>query len=373
MRNKRPAGSPESRGADNGVRSGLRVLLYIGRFRPEVTPDSAHELLARVAGRGYKIAGAIVSRHDSIIPTLKGMKIPVLEVHHFIDQPLAKVTALLKKSASERRHLVSWLSRVAEWKPDIGVVFYGNWLPPGLFRLPSLGFLNYHPAPLPKLRGVEPDTFCILEGMKEVWGTVHLVSEGYDEGPIIERSGRLKLTRYTTPVVVWHKLTEFGIRAIVRALDKVRRGNVRLEKQDHRQASDASRARAHRESMIQWKTDDLDMLHRRLLTYCGQDIRIRLKAEVDGRLYCVRDLELYSCSCAGRPGDLLGSYSGSGPFRGQPLIKVIGGVAVVRLGVEIRPGAKKDPYEPLALLIPPRRRSRTTVKRIVLADVRRGR
>jgi methionyl-tRNA formyltransferase len=347
-----------------GRRSGLDILLYAGRFRPKVTPDFAHKLLDGIIAGGHRIVGAIVSQKDPISRRLRRLGVPILGLPQSIDQPLARIKALLRENRAERCRLAAWMDRIASLEPDIGVIFYGSWLPPALFSIPRHGFLNFHPAPLPELRGVEPDTFAILEGRSEVWGTVHLVSEGYDEGPIVERTAKMRLTRYTTPVVVWHKLTDLGITALIRTLHKTHRGTVSQEQQDHRQATDASRDRARMESVIRWKTDGLEMIHRRLLAYSGQDIRIRLKAPVGGNLYCIRDLELHRGDYPGRPGDVLGDYSGTGRFHGQPMVRARGGVAVLELGKAIRDGAR-DPHEPLARVIPPRRRKKSTAARIV--------
>jgi methionyl-tRNA formyltransferase len=349
--------------------NGLNLLLYIGRFRPATKPDFSKILVDRIHRSRNRIAGIVVSEGDSLTKTFRRMGIPVFSLPQTLDRPKSKIRAVLRDNRLERKRFHAWLSRLAELKPDLGLVFYGGWLPSALVRVPKWGFVNYHPAPLPELRGVEPDTFCVLEGRKEIWGTVHTVSEGYDEGLIIGRTAKMRLTRYTTPVVIWHGLTELGIRAVLVALDRIRTRRVGFEVQDHSRATDAGRARAHRESLIRWSTDDLDMIRRRRLTYCGQDIRIRLKADVEGRRYCVRDLEIHRGRFVGRPGDKLGCYRGKGRFCGQPIVRARDGVVVLELGTEIT-AKSPSPAEPLARLVPPRRQAQQTDIRTVRSSLR---
>ena len=58
-------------------------------------------------------------------------------------------------------------------------------LPP-LISLPRLGCLNFHPAPLPDMRGVGGYNVAVLEGLSE-WGvSAHFVDESFDTGDLIE-------------------------------------------------------------------------------------------------------------------------------------------------------------------------------------------
>ncbi|MFZ9448599.1 MAG: formyltransferase family protein [Alphaproteobacteria bacterium] len=56
-----------------------------------------------------------------------------------------------------------------------------------LLRLPRLGVLNIHPGLLPEYRGVDPVLWALADG-GELGATVHLMSEGIDEGAILLRS-----------------------------------------------------------------------------------------------------------------------------------------------------------------------------------------
>ena len=70
---------------------------------------------------------------------------------------------------------------------DLGVSYcYPKKIPNELLIIPKLGFVNYHPGPLPKYKG--PNEYDEAIKNKEThWGvTVHDMSEEYDSGKIRE-------------------------------------------------------------------------------------------------------------------------------------------------------------------------------------------
>lgn len=50
------------------------------------------------------------------------------------------------------------------------------------------GVVNFHGGPLPELRGVDAANHAILLGLKESAGTIHYMSPGIDEGPILRKA-----------------------------------------------------------------------------------------------------------------------------------------------------------------------------------------
>lgn len=70
---------------------------------------------------------------------------------------------------------------------DLGISYcYPRKIIEPLLSIPKKGFVNYHPAPLPKYRGpTELDT--AIKNKETHWGvTVHFMDENYDTGPIIK-------------------------------------------------------------------------------------------------------------------------------------------------------------------------------------------
>ncbi len=73
-------------------------------------------------------------------------------------------------------------------EPDLGCVVSGPLLPPAIFELPRLGFINVHPALLPHYRGINPFIWPLVHGCDETGTTVHQVSEGIDTGAIYRQA-----------------------------------------------------------------------------------------------------------------------------------------------------------------------------------------
>lgn len=58
-----------------------------------------------------------------------------------------------------------------------------------LISLPTIGGINFHPAPLPEFRGWGTYSFGILENVQSWAATAHLIEEQFDTGPIIKIRG----------------------------------------------------------------------------------------------------------------------------------------------------------------------------------------
>ena len=70
---------------------------------------------------------------------------------------------------------------------DLVVSFlYPKLIRPPLIELPRVACLNFHPAPLPDLRGLGGFNVAILEGRAEYAVSVHHVAETLDTGDIVE-------------------------------------------------------------------------------------------------------------------------------------------------------------------------------------------
>ena len=55
-----------------------------------------------------------------------------------------------------------------------------------LLSLGRIGCLNFHPAPLPDMRGVGGYNVAVLEGMREWGASCHFVDTGFDTGDLVE-------------------------------------------------------------------------------------------------------------------------------------------------------------------------------------------
>ena len=72
-------------------------------------------------------------------------------------------------------------------KFDLGIsILYWRKLRDGFLTVPSLGTVNFHPAPLPEFKGTAGYNMAILNGMKSWAVSAHYVDEEIDTGDIIK-------------------------------------------------------------------------------------------------------------------------------------------------------------------------------------------
>ncbi|MBP7901710.1 MAG: hypothetical protein KA015_02715 [Spirochaetes bacterium] len=348
------------------------VLLYIGSSRPRGRIDYGLRLIEELENSGNRVAGLIIEPDDplNINPQIQAMK------RFFLPAELSARQSIIKKNFNDPEALKNiqlFLNDVSSIKYDTGVVFYGNWVPPQLFKIPTNGFINFHPGPLPFLKGMEPDTFAVLEGWKKIWGTVHKVDEHFDTGLIITTTKKVKIKNYSTPVSILHSLTIAGIKAVSKACFLIHHPGRKCIFLKNNSGSSATIEKAFDESFIKWDSDSNEMLDRRLRAFCGQDIGIRLKASVLSDTYFIYNLETFYGKFEGIPGEVIGFYLKNGKYLYQPIIKTAEGAAVILLGEKVNINQLKRPenkYYP-EWQIPPRKSKRSADLKTLRYSIRK--
>ncbi len=105
-----------------------------------------------------------------------------------------------------------------------------------LLRLPPLGCLNVHSAPLPRYRGVWPSFWVLANGETETAVTVHYMTERLDAGAIL-----VQKPVPIRPDDTVHSLTQrtkaAGVEALLEALQLLETHTARPWPQDHAQAT----------------------------------------------------------------------------------------------------------------------------------------
>ena len=90
---------------------------------------------------------------------------------------------LLQPGRVRKPEAIEALAAIA---PDLIVLAdYGQLIPRVLLEMPSRGFLNLHPSPLPRHRGAAPIPATILAGETESAVTLMVMTEEVDAGPIV--------------------------------------------------------------------------------------------------------------------------------------------------------------------------------------------
>ncbi|WP_420477591.1 phosphoribosylglycinamide formyltransferase [Brevundimonas sp. FT23028] len=106
----------------------------------------------------------------------------------------------------------------------VALAGYMRLLTPFLVRLWAARMINIHPSLLPKYPGLDTHARAIEAGDAEAGCTVHLVTEGVDEGPILDQEN-VPVLPMDTPeslaqrvLVAEHKLYPRALTAFCRAL-----------------------------------------------------------------------------------------------------------------------------------------------------------
>lgn len=114
---------------------------------------------------------------------------------------------------------------LAPFEPDLVVCMGYPWkIPVAALAVPRLGWLNGHPALLPRHRGPLPVAWAIRAGDAEIGITFHLMDAELDTGPILSQKA-MPLGEQVEPEVFYGRFGEIVGPALVEALQKVVAGD----------------------------------------------------------------------------------------------------------------------------------------------------
>ncbi len=188
-----------------------KICLFIGSYRPVVSRrDSGEELIKALLPQGLNLT-TVYLRPDDPLRKKKYKNCAIKTIPQIMRQPRKHIV----KSFKENEFTADWKSWMDDFRLenyDLGIVYFGSWIPPELFNTPKYGFINFHPGPLPSLRGFEAETWAILSDMRYFYGTVHRVSENYDEGEIIWRTQKVRIRQKETPTSILQRVCYAGIK-----------------------------------------------------------------------------------------------------------------------------------------------------------------
>lgn len=117
-------------------------------------------------------------------------------------------------------------------QPDvIIVVAYGQILSTRLLNIPPMGCINVHASLLPKLRGASPINWSIVSGETETGVTTMYMSEGLDEGDMIDKK-IMVITKTTTAGELHDALMVMGGAVLRETLEKCQSKTIERTPQD---------------------------------------------------------------------------------------------------------------------------------------------
>ena len=151
---------------------GLRVVMIA------VVLPIAEAMIAAVRGMGHDVVAWVLPRR----PQYKERPPPPWG--EISDKTAPEGVNLLL--ARDKADLAPILSGLA---PDVVLCFGFPWkIPQEALDVARLGFVNQHPAPLPRFRGPIPMSWAFREGDDEVFVTWHRMDAALDTGPILAQS-----------------------------------------------------------------------------------------------------------------------------------------------------------------------------------------
>ncbi|MDX1558835.1 MAG: methionyl-tRNA formyltransferase [Marinobacter sp.] len=209
------------------------------------TPDFAATALSALIAAGHTIVG-VYSQPDR--PAGRGRKLqpsPVKQVALDHGIPVFQPETLKTPEAQQE---------LADLKPDVMIVAaYGLILPKAVLDIPTHGCLNIHASLLPRWRGAAPIQRAIAAGDSETGITIMQMDEGLDTGAM--------LLKYLTAIddsdtggSLHDRLAELGGKAITKALELLKKGELTGEPQNDDLACYASKL-SKTEGHIDWTTD----------------------------------------------------------------------------------------------------------------------
>ena len=135
-------------------------------------------------------------------------------------------------------HAEASLAALRALAPDLAVIDGTYILKESVFSLPRLGAINLHCGRLPEYRGAPPAFWELYNGEREVGVTVHWVTAGVDEGPIIRQElVPLDPAPAGDPMRVVHEiwrdtLRPIGVRLLAEAVAAIAAGDGEGRRQD---------------------------------------------------------------------------------------------------------------------------------------------
>lgn len=130
---------------------------------------------------------------------------------------------------------------LAELGPEAMIVIaYGLILPKAVLEIPTRGCINIHASLLPRWRGAAPIQRAIQEGDTTTGITIMQMDAGLDTGDMLLKK-EITISPIDTGGSLHDRLATLGADAIVETLEKLKRDELKPQKQNEKEASYAAK------------------------------------------------------------------------------------------------------------------------------------
>ena len=192
------------------------------------TPEIAKTCLQKICEDGYNVVG-VYTKPDT--PKNRGMKMTMSPVKEYA---LIRQIPVFQPATFKDEAVVNELRALA---PDLVVVVaYGKLLPKAVLEMPPHGCVNMHASILPELRGAGPVQWSILNHCKETGVTAMYMSEGMDEGDMIEIR-RTPIDSEVTGAELMDRLSVIAAQLSCDTIASIAAGTMTRTPQDHEKAT----------------------------------------------------------------------------------------------------------------------------------------
>lgn len=112
------------------------------------------------------------------------------------------------------------IKKIKMIKPDVVVsVLFPQIIKNELIRVAKNKIINFHPAYLPKYRGISPIFWSLLNNEKNVGYTIHFIDKGIDSGAILTQK-KIKIIKNDTEDSLYMRCVREGSEALNRSIEK---------------------------------------------------------------------------------------------------------------------------------------------------------
>lgn len=192
-------------------------ILFLG------TPQFSATILEKLYNiKKHEIVG-VVTKLDK--PTGRGQKMAVSPVKAFAESK--KIPCFQFKSISKEGFDV-----LNELNADVVITAsFGQILRQNIIDMTRFGVINVHASLLPKYRGSSPIQWAVIKGEKKTGVTIMQTDIGVDTGDMLLKA-EVDIKPDETSGELMDRLAVVGADALIEALDKLEKGELKREKQD---------------------------------------------------------------------------------------------------------------------------------------------